>query len=451
FVDKANDPENEFLCDGITESVINSLSRLPELRVIARSTAFTYKGRSVDPRAIGRELRVDAVLLGQVSRAADNFRLQAELIRVSDATQLWSERYERPAAELSELQPQLSADIAAKLRARLSDEQQQRVARVYTQSQAAYQHYLRGRFYQEKRTQSDLRRSVVEFERAIASDPTYALAYAGLADTYRLFSDYDIVAPTESCPKAKAAANKALELDSDLAEARASLAVLLAHYDWNLPAAEQEFQRALALNANYAAAHHWYGFWYLAVVGRHEEAIAALKRAQDLDPLSPIISTNLGAVLGDAGRFDEAVAQLRRTIALHPRFANAHWKLGFVFLRNGRFADALREFQEGSRLAPDEAGHQIGIAIAQAYAGRTDEARTALEQLLQSPTGHVPPYWLAMVYAALGETERALESLEQAYRERAAEMPRLAGEPLFLKLRSAERFRHLVSRVRLPQ
>ena len=449
FQHTAGDGEAEYLADGITESLINSLATLPRLRVMARSTTFTYKGKTMDPRDVGHELKVDCVVTGRITRRENKLGLQAELVKTSDASQLWGAQYNRRPADLPDLQSQLSQDVSEKLRVKLTVEEQRRVTKQYTVDTEAYRDYLKGRFLQEKRTQKDLRESLDYFNRAIERDPTYALAYAGLADTYRLFANYDVVPPIDACPKAKAAALKALEIDNTLAEAHTTLGMLLLDYDWDLPAAEKAFKEALRLNPNYSTAHHWYGNAYLLVARRFDEAIAAMKRAQELDPLSPIISTNLGDTYAAAGRLDEAVEQLRKTLVMHPKFANAYFDLGRAYLRRGEFAQALAQFETGKNIAPSETNFTVMTGVAHAFSGNRPAAMAVLEELKQICAQHYcPPYYVAIIHAGLGQKEEAFSLLERAYHDRALEMNLLEHETLFSALRSDPRFAELVSRVR---
>ncbi len=292
FDNQNHDPDTEYLSDGLTESIINSLTQLPNLKVIARSSVFHYKGKETDPMAVGKELGVRAVLTGRIMQRGDSLKISVELVDVRDNKQLWGEQYERKVSDLLSVQREIAKEISSNLRLKLSGAEQTRVTKHYTENAEAYQLYLKGRYFWNKRTGEALKKSIEYFNQAIEKDPSYALAYAGLADAYVLLSPYSAGSPQESYPKAKAAAKRSLELDETLAEAHSSLAQALVLYDWNLPESNREFQRAIELNPNYATAHHWYGYGNLVTMERFDEAIAEMKRAQELDPLSLIINAS---------------------------------------------------------------------------------------------------------------------------------------------------------------
>ena len=449
FQDTDPDPTTEYLVDGLTENLINNLATLPRIRVMARSTAFTYKGKTIDPQTIGRDLKVDAIITGRISRRNEQIGLQVELVKTADGSQVWGVQHQRAPAELPALQSQILRAVSEKLRPRLSLAEQSRVARQHTADVEAYRSYLRGLFHQEKRTQKDLQESVTHFERAIERDPIYAQAYAGLAESYRLYGNYDVAPPIVACPKAKAAALKALELDDTLADAHTTLGMIFLSFDWNLPAAEKEFQRALELNPNDSKAYHRYGNSYLLVARRFDEAIAAMKRAEELDPLAPIIATNLGETYAAAGKLDQAIEQLQKTILIYPTFANAYFDLGRAYLLRRDFAAALKEFETGSQIAPNEAGLFVMVGVAHAFAGERAAAAAVLDRVHElSSERYFPPYYVAMIHAGLGEKDQALTLLEKACADRAAEMVFLDQEQAFAGLHSASRFRELLRRVR---
>ncbi len=318
LVNASADPQMEYLSDGITETIINSLAQLPQLRVMARSTVFRYKGREADPQAVGHELGVGAVLTGRVSQVGESLIISMELVDVAHGWQLWGEQYNRNPADIFALQEEIAREISGKLRLRLTGEQQQRLTKRYTESTEAYQAYLRGRYHWNKYTREGLKKGTAYFQQAIDLDPGYALAYAGLADSYYRLSNL-YLPPREAMPKAKAAAMKALEIEEMLAEAHASLGLVRFWYEWDWQGAEREYKRAIELNPGYAIAPLWYGLQLMAL-GRFDDALAEMKRAQDLDPLSLVINTNLGGTLYRARRYDQAIEQCRRTLEIDSSF-----------------------------------------------------------------------------------------------------------------------------------
>ncbi|MFL6333374.1 MAG: protein kinase domain-containing protein, partial [Pyrinomonadaceae bacterium] len=340
FANTGGDADTEYLSDGITESLINTISKIHGLRVTARTTAFSYKNRSVDPRQVGRELAADAVLTGRVTQRGDSLIIQAELVNVADGSQLWGERYSRKAADVLAVQEQIASEIVDKLR-RPSGAERERLTRGYTANAEAYQLYLRGRFYWNKRSPEGLSRAIDYFNQAIALDPAYALAYAGLADSYALLPMYAHVALGDALPKARTAASKALELDPALAEAHAALASVKSN-DWDWPGVEEHYQRAIQLNPNYATVHQWYSE-YLVSAGRVEQALGEIRKAHELDPLSLAINARLGYTLYVAHRYDESLEQLRKTLELDPDFHLTHLFLLFDCIQAGRYGEAAHE------------------------------------------------------------------------------------------------------------
>lgn len=453
FQNASGDPNMEYLSDGITESLINSLSQLPNVRVLARSTMFSFKGRGADPRAVGSQLGVDAVLTGRVVQLGDNLSVQADLVSVSDGSQLWGERYNRKSSDILGLQEEIAREIVGKLRARLSGQDEQRLTKQYTQNAEAYQLYLKGRYYWNKRTPDNFRKAIGYFQQAIDSDPNYALAYSGLADSYSLLSGYGANPPGETMPQAKAAAMKALEIDDQLAEAHASLAEILHNYYWDFPAEERELKRALELNPNYATAHQWYGE-YLTSMGRHDEAIAEMHHAVELDPLSVIINRTLGDAYYFARRYDEAIDQYHKTIEIDPNFALAHALLADAYVAKGRYTEAVAEYAKAEELGLGGGTKQSAAAMLDSYAkggwkGNLLYMAARFEE--QSKHGYVQSYIVACVYAELRNTEKAFTWLEKAYQERDSIMPLLKVDPRLDSLRSDPRFADLVRRVGIPQ
>jgi eukaryotic-like serine/threonine-protein kinase len=450
FVNSSGDPSNEYLSEGITDTLINNLSQLPSLRVVPRGRVFRYKGKEVEPEKIGQELNVRAVVTGRVLQRGDTLVVETELTDVANDSQLWGEQFKRKPSDILAVQEEISQQILDKLRLRLSAEQKKKLTKRYTENSDAYYLYIRGRYYWNKRTTEGLRRGIEYFQEAIEKDPGYALAYSGLADSYDILPFYSVMTPKEAYPKARAAAMKALEIDESLAETHASLAYALLNYDWDWVGSEREYKRSLELNPNYATGHHWYGL-FLMVMGRHEEAVGELKRALEIDSLSLIINTKLGVAYYYGRKYDPATDQLRKTMELDPRFPLAHLYLGLSYEQLGRFQDAIAEFQKGLQLGENP---WFSACLIHAYgrSGRRLEAQKGLEELLESAkTKFVSPYFLAIAYSGLGNKDKAFEWLETAYRERADWMTYLKVDPELDSLRSDPRFADLQRRIGLPQ
>ena len=333
FENASNDPNTEYLSEGISEALINSLTELQQLRVIARSTAFQYKGKDVDPRRVGRELQVAVVLTGKVRQMQDALSVQVDLVDASTGAQLWGSVYDRKIADLVAVKQAIAQEVTAKLKLKLSSEEQRRLVKRDSINPEAYQFYLRGRYFWNKRTPDGIKQAIEQFQQGIERDPNFALGHVGLADSYIGLTFYDFAAPHETMPKAKESAIKALALDNTVAEAHASLAHVLMNYDWNWSEAEKEFKRSIELKPDYATAHQWYAIHYLTATGRLEEAVQEMKKALELEPASLVMNTFMGATLYYAGRYDEAIDQCRRTIEMDPNFAVAHWHLGLAYDR----------------------------------------------------------------------------------------------------------------------
>jgi len=450
FENASADPNAEYLSDGITESLIGSLSRLPKLRVMARSTVFRYKGQALDPQKVGRELSVRTVLTGRVVQRSDVLIIGTELVDVSNGWRLWGEQYRRKPDDIFAIQEEIANEISEKLRLSLTGEEKQRLAKRFTRNSEAYQLYLKGRFYWNRRTTEGLRKGIEYFQQAIEKDPGYALAYSGLADSYNVLPFYSAMTPLEAYSQAKAAATKALEIDETLAEAHTSLAHALWNYDWDWPGAAREHKRSLELNPNYPTAHHWYG-WFLSVMGRSEEAVRESRRALELDSLSLVANASLGWVYYHCRQSDLAVDQLCKTLELDPHFPLAHHNLGLCYSQRGRYEEAAAEFQEALKLGENP---RTSAALIGTYgrSSRRGEAQTMLQELIQAAkTKFVSPYFLATACAGLGENERAFEWLETAYRERSDWMAYLKVDPELDRLRSDPRFAALLRRVGLPE
>ena len=417
----STDPNMEYLSDGITESIINNLSQLPKLRVLARTTVFRYKGKEVDPQEVGRVLGVRAVLTGRVLQLGERLIIGAELVDVADGSQFWGEQYNRRVSDIFAVHEEISREITEKLRLKLSGKEKRRLSKRYTVNTEAYKLYLKGRYYWNQRSEDDVRKGIECFRKAIKLDPNYALAYTGLADCYTFLGDAGILAipPKEAFSKALAAAERALQIDDMLAEAHASLAHLrIHHFEWL--EAELELKRAIKLNPNYATAYQWYGF-YFAANERHGEAMAAIARAQELDPISLAISTDVGVLYYYARQYDRAIAQYQKTLEMDPSFARAYVTLGSAYGQKGMHEEAISMFQKAIALSRNTA-RLAGLGRAYAAAGRKDEALLIVDELNElSKQRYTSAYSVALIYAWLGEIDRSFDCLEAAYAESAGD------------------------------
>ncbi len=441
------DAETDYLADGITESIINNLSQLPRLRVMARSTVFRFKGRAVDPIHTGIELGVRAVMVGRMLHRGDQLIIKVELVDTSDGSHVWGETYNRPMADVFAIESDISSVISEKLRLKLNTAQKQKLAKRHTGNTEAYQLYLKGRFYWNKRTPDSLRRGIDYFTQAIAADPGYALAYAGLADSYNILASYSASAPDEAFPKAQAAAARALQLDERLPEAHASMAFVTFGYEWDFAKADREFKRALDLCPGYAVAHQWYAV-FLAAMRRMDEAVAEIRRAEQLDPLSlPILATR-GWILYLARRYDEARETLRKALELDRDFVLAHRRLGQVYEAGEMFAEARREYERCLELAPGDLETLSALGHAYAAGGEPDRAREIIARLVDSAKSrYVPSYLIAVIQIGLNDADAAFMWLERAFAERYGFLAYLNVSPVFDPLRQDERLRDLAARV----
>jgi eukaryotic-like serine/threonine-protein kinase len=443
------DPNSEYLSDGITESLIDSLSRVPNLKVKSSSTVFHYKGRETDPKKIGRELGVRALLSGSVSQVGDDLSVNVELIDVRDDSHIWGERYGRKVSEVVALPQQISRDVSQRLRSRTENMDHAQLTRNYSPDSEAYRLYLQGRYNWNKRTVEGLRSGIDYFGKAIMRDQDYALAYAGLADCYLLLNVYNVTSADDSYPKADAASRKALSINESLAEAHTSLAFVSYRYYLKWAEAEQHFKKAIALNPNYATAHQWYAS-YLAAVGRLDEAVVEAKTAHELEPFSLTIYSDYIRDLYYAGRLDEARKESLKLVELDRSFVRAHYELGLVLEEEGKFDEAIAEFKIGLKYVPDNIAGLTALAHAQARAGRRAEAEKIIERLQElSKQQYVSPFQTAVIYAGLDERKLALDWLEKARDERFNWMPFIKVDPVLKNLRSEPRFIELAKSLSL--
>lgn len=451
FENQNHDPDSDYLADGVTESIINRLTGLPNLKVIARSSVFRYKDKQIDPFAAGKELGVRAILTGRIIQRGDQLTISAELIDVRDNKQLWGEKYDRKVTDLLAVQREIAQEITSNLRLKLSGESENRVTKPYTESPEAYQLYLKGRFYWNQRTEESYQKAIDYFRQAIEKDPNFALAFTGLADTYSFLSGQGIRPPQDVFPLAKEAAIKAIEIDNSLSEAHTSLAYVKLYYDWDWAAAEQEYKKAIELNPNYATPHHGYAY-LLILSGRTEAAMAEIKKAEEIDPVSLVFQTDHGEFYYFARRPDEAIAQLKKAIDMDPSFVRAHFLMSRALIQKGRCDEGIDEALKAEKIAP--AGEAIGWR-AQDYAacGRKAEAQKVMNELLElSRTHYVSPHWFAAVQAGLGNKDEAFKWLDQTIDRRFGPMIYLKVNPIWDPLRSDPRFAERLHRVGLaPQ
>jgi eukaryotic-like serine/threonine-protein kinase len=443
FVAQGQANDAEYLTDGITETLINGLAQLPDLRVAARSVVFRYKNKDTDPQQVGHDLGVKAVVTGRIARRNNRLIIGAEVMNVETGTQLWGNQYDRPEADLLAVQEEIAGEILNKLRPRLSGDEKKLATKRYTDDPEAYQLYLQGRYSSNKGTIGGSKSAIEYFQRAIQKDPRYALAYAGLADSYLLLGSYWVEAITE----AKSAAEQALKLDPTLAEAHVSLGQIKLWLDWDWSAARREFEKGISLNPASALAHNQYAL-YLATVGRLSDAISEVRRALDLDALSPIVNSDLGWYQLYAGQHDDAIAQFRKTVGLDSNSVSAHRGLGIALSEAGQHAEAIAELKRAVLLSENSPVVMAHLGAAYARQGAKSDANGVLTELkTMAASQYVPASAPAIVYAALGERAAALDWLEKAYDEHDFGIVQVEIAPWFRTLRGEDRFQRLVTRL----
>jgi TolB-like protein/Tfp pilus assembly protein PilF len=454
FVNASGDPDIDYLSDGITESLINSLSQVPTVSVKARSSVFTYKGKEVTLQQVAKDLSVQAVLNGRVVRIGDQIQMNVELVDALTGNQLWGEQYTRKVTDLLQMQSEIARDVSGKLKARLTGADQQRIAKNYTTNNDAYQLYLRGRYLWNKRKSDDIRKSIEYFQQAIDKDPTYALAYASLAEAYILIPAYGAGTPAEYYPKARAAAQKAIEIDPSLAEAHNALASVKQNYDWKFAEAEAEFRKTLELNPNYATGHQWYGE-FLLDMGRDDESLAEINRARELDPRSLIINGLVGVVLRRSEQNEASLDQLQKTLEMEPNFPRTHLFLAELYESTGKYEEAVDEFAKTFLLAglPPALTAEFTQKVKKAYRidGPKGYARQIAELLGDRPRAQQPPkVVLAKYWIDAGDIDKAFDILNKAFDEHDDSLLMLKNGRL-KSVESDPRYKDLIRRVGLPE
>jgi TolB-like protein/DNA-binding winged helix-turn-helix (wHTH) protein/Tfp pilus assembly protein PilF len=450
FVNSSGDPNTEYLRDGLTESLINSLSQLPDLKVMSRDSTLRYKGKEAEPRMVGRELGVRAIFKGRVTQRGDTLHISAELINVRDSSHIWGQQYDRKLADMVALREEITREMASALRVRLTGAEEKRLTKNYTTNPEAYQNYLKGRYWLNKRTGEGFNKGVEYFQQAIAIDPTYALAYSGLSDAYCLLADFGLVPEKEGYLRAKDAALKALELDDTLAEAHSALALIKSSYDWDWSGADREVRRAIELNPSDVDAHRLHAevLWQ---TGRLDEAISETKRTLELDPLSLANNLTLGVEFFLARQYDQAIEQEGKVLELDPNFVLAYYFRGVSYLKKSMYKEGMSEFEKGIAISPGNIVALTGLGYGYGVTGKRAEAQKVLDKLNElSKQKHVSAVFMAKIYAGLQDRERAFEWLEKAYEDRSiVSVGFVKTNPMFDPLRSDPRFADLLRRTNL--
>jgi serine/threonine protein kinase/Tfp pilus assembly protein PilF len=452
FANLSADPEQEYFCDGMAEEIIDALTHVEGLRVVARTSAFSFKGKHEDMREIGKKLSVGSLLEGSVRKVGKRVRISAQLINVADGYHLWSEKFDRDLSDVFAIQDEISLTIVEKLKVKLLGDEKEKMLKRYTSNLDAYDLYLKGRYHWNKRTPEALKKAMAHFQEVIRKDPDYALAYAGLADCYSMLEQVNVLPPKKAFSKAKALACKALEIDETLAEAHTSLAYVLWFYDWDWVGLEREFRRAIELNSNYATAHQWFAM-ALMYLGRTSEAIPEIQRALELDPLSLIMNTAAGWVYIYAGQEEKALKHAQRTLDIDPTFGFAHKIFAHINERCGRYDEAVEGYLKANAFAETLTRQEV-TSLRKAYtsSGWTGYLRKRLEiQQPKAEQGKVPSYDIACLCARLGDTEKAIEWLSRAYEERNPGLAGLLTDDAFNKLRSDPGFIEIMKKMRFPE
>ncbi len=450
FTDLSPQKDQEYFCDGLTEELIDALTKLEGCRMVSRTSAFAFKGKELDIRTIGKQLNVSHALEGSVRKAGNRLRITAQLTNVEDGFQLWSEKYDRELDDVFAIQDDIADAIVKKLKMKLTGAQQTVLVKRYTKNLEAYNLYLLARFHLNKRTEEGLQKGVAYCEQAIALEPGYALAYAGLADGYALLGFQGFIPPKEAMPKAKASAEQALTIDDELAEAHISLGCIRALYERNWPESAKAFQRALELHPNNSTAHYWHALWYLLPTGQFEQCLAEIKRALELDPLSLVLKAGIGWQYYFARQFEQAIAALQKTLEMDENFLFAHDLLGQAYLQKGMHEQAIAEMEKAVALSNRRTLSLSTLGHGYAISGKSAEAQKILKELLElAKSKYVSSYDIALVYAGLGENGQALAWLEKAFAEHNGWLVFLKVEPRLEPLRAEARFSVLLEKVGL--
>ncbi len=449
FSNLSPDKEQEYFCDGLSEEIINALSHIRELRVVARTSAFAFKGKEIDIREVGKKLNVGTVLEGSVRKSGERLRITAQLVNIEDGYHIWSGQFDREMKDIFDIQEEISLTIVDHLKLKLLKDEKEKILKRATKDHEAYDAYLKGRYFWYRRYEKGLQRALQYFEQAIETDPGYALAYVGIADTFNFLGTFSFMPPHPAFSRSKAAAKKALEIDPELGEAYASLSWIGLWHDWDWPAAEKHSLKAIQLKPDYAPAHMWYGN-ILWCTGRFDESIREMQKACELEPLEPVDPTHLGLVLCMARRFDESIEELGKVIASDPEFSLAYWYQSFNLLAKKMWSEAIATLQKLVELTSGSVIALSTLGLAYGLAGMKNEALKILEQLDElSKDRYVGPFWRAVVWLGLGEKNRALENLGKAYSARDSVMASIKFWPLWDSLRSNPKFKALLKKMNL--
>jgi len=450
FVDMSQDKDQEYFSDGMSEELLNLLSKIPNLKVISRTSSFSFKGKNMDVRKIGENLGVANILEGSIRKSGNMIRITAQLIEVREGGHRWSETYDREMKDVFALQDEISKMIVDSLKIELTGRQAIRVARGFTKNTEAYEDYLKGRYHWNTRTDDGIKKAMGYFEDAIKKDSNYAAAYAGLADVYLTLYDYELISIEESTSKAKEAAQRALKINPMLAEAHNSLAHINLH-EWKWESAEKGFQKAIELDPAYVLAHHWYALC-LTAIGKPNEAVNEMKKARELDPLSTRINADLGMAYLSAKKYDEAIEQEKNTLELNPKASGALWIRGMAYQQKKMFGEAIKDYRHALELSPEDQNYLAALGHVYASSGNTSAARNILDTLFAlNKKEHVSPFFIALVYAGLNDKEKALEWLQKSYEEKSGSVRYLKMEPRLQNLRNEPRYTELMKKIGLDK
>jgi len=452
FENRSEDKANAYFAEGVQDEILTRLSKIADLKVTSHTSTQHYKSVPENLAEIAKQLGVAHILEGSVQKSGDTVRVNVQLIKAANNSHVWAETFDRKLTDIFSVESDVAKAIADQLRAHITRQEEQVIAAKPTKNIEAYDAYLRGRYFWNKRTSDGIKHAIEHFQQSIERDPDFALGHAGLADSYIALTFYNFAAPHETMPKAKESAIKALALDNTLAEAHASLAHVLMNYDWNWSAAEKEFKRSIELKPDYATAHEWYAIHYLTATGRLEEAVQEMKKALELEPASLVMNTFMGATLYYAGRYDEAIDQCRRTIEMDPNFTVAHWHLGLAYEQKQVLDAATEEFEKAISLSEGSPLMKAALGRAYAKSQKKHEANQMLNELNELSKQHyVSAYEVATIYVALGNNEQAFQLLEEAYAEHSFHLVYLNVSPQFKPVSSDRRFQNLVQRIGLSR